>query len=471
MADLSGEMAKNANSLSQMLSSLRPDGLAKLVDGLERDREKGGRMPHEAIMSKLRPMLARLGGRRPGKTKPLRLFCTPFETMLTSGARDIKQQGRIARTSIMPVWNWLSNDLLPDALPDMCTRIERYAERSDDQELQATVALLHETAAKAIFNAIGEVEGRDERLAIMLGGDDVLADARDIAAALLLAPQMAELAARLPRAIDSLNDGMLWTVREVYDRADSEKPGMAIYIPLSVMGRLAEPWQIMRLARQIAKRDDDTMIRGTDLAILGNVMIEDMEAIGLKLKRLRPAEADLADLLAKAKRFADISHGLSREIDIRRWGEWGQRLLAARNKVSTTIAVIMARFLRDLGKALPLKSMGVYGRAGPRQPSVIKPPSEATIAQAEEQLKFLEACRNIGEAIGIHADYKTVRQEIDSYLESYEDGIIEEIRGAKGVELENAREYVAAAARLRHILSGAEAASMLRRQAEVAAGA
>ena len=45
---------------------------------------------------------------------PLRLFCLPFQDLLSSESRKSKQKGVIARATVLPLWRWLSETLLPD---------------------------------------------------------------------------------------------------------------------------------------------------------------------------------------------------------------------------------------------------------------------------------------------------------------------------------------------------------------------
>ena len=79
---------------------------------MEADRLLDGHaLPHEAILEGLRPALR--GANAARTPTPLRLFCRPFEDILTSGPRKTKQKASIARSSLLPVWLWLGRDLIP----------------------------------------------------------------------------------------------------------------------------------------------------------------------------------------------------------------------------------------------------------------------------------------------------------------------------------------------------------------------
>ncbi|MEY4708110.1 MAG: hypothetical protein RJB58_1833 [Pseudomonadota bacterium] len=87
---------------------------ARLALAVEVDRLLEGRgLPHDDILSGLRPVLRRDHHDR--TLTPLRLFCRPFQDLLSCAPRRAKQKGCIARGSLVPVWNWVSQTLVPDA--------------------------------------------------------------------------------------------------------------------------------------------------------------------------------------------------------------------------------------------------------------------------------------------------------------------------------------------------------------------
>src|SRR5215212_390380 len=91
-----------------------PDHVAsRLAKAVEVDRLIGGTaLPHDEILRALRPQLKGSGSRTRRVPTPQRLFCRPFEDLLISGERKTKQKGRIARSSVDPIWQWLARDLM-----------------------------------------------------------------------------------------------------------------------------------------------------------------------------------------------------------------------------------------------------------------------------------------------------------------------------------------------------------------------
>src|ERR1700759_372147 len=109
--------------LKNFLGALPEQAAVKLAHAIEMDRMMDGKaLPHDAILMGLRPSLKQLHGSARTKT-PLRLFCQPFEDLLTSDKRDKKQKGVLARMSVAPVFPWLSGALLPNETNTYCREI------------------------------------------------------------------------------------------------------------------------------------------------------------------------------------------------------------------------------------------------------------------------------------------------------------------------------------------------------------
>src|SRR5690242_19580906 len=101
-----------AGLLKAFLGALPGPAAARLAMAVEVDRLTDGHgLPHDEILEGLRPILLRENYTR--TPTPLRLFCRPFQSLLSSAPRKTKQKGVIARSALMPIWNWISQTLLP----------------------------------------------------------------------------------------------------------------------------------------------------------------------------------------------------------------------------------------------------------------------------------------------------------------------------------------------------------------------
>lgn len=459
--------------LANYLAQLPQPTVLKLASGLERERLRGtAGLPYEMILSGLRPLLASFTGKRPGAPDAVRQFCRPFEDLLVDADEDGVRQGRISRSSVMRVWAWLEGDLMPDALPDLKARIADHTLKGDDIALEAAVAVMHASAASAIRAAIEEARqdaAKRKQAEKRLGGESGFEDACEIASVLSVAPSMLQLQAALPKRIDDFSDRMVAILKDAYEKLSDVSAADALYLPFAVMARLKEPSQILRFVRKVAHQRNDMIISRCDLSVFGEHLLADMEKIARRAEALRPGHADLDVLLDDVRSFAHLSKGFAAEIDLRRNGEWGQRLLATRARLSAAISQEMSRFETELVRAFPFHQFGQYGRGGPMRPDLAKAPDRARIERVMACLRFVNGVTPICEPLGAQSHCRSIRQQIDTYLASYEDRLLEEMRVARGTARTNAQEFVEAAARLHETIGEDAQAEILRRRGQVAA--
>lgn len=461
--------------LNDYLSRLSPSIAAKLAQGLERERLRGANgLPYDLILSSIRPLLANVGGARIGTPGPERLFCMPFADLLVDRFDPTSSRKQIRRGSIAPVWLWLEKELLPDTLPDIIRRLVAQTLETDEAARGGTLAVLYATCSTAILAAV-DAARRDtaERRKIerLLGGEHVLDDALEMARALSVASFMLAVHKELPSRIADFDEALVARVGEIYNEARHASMENGIYVPFAVMARLEEPWQILRLARKLVGFGNDAAVSRSGLAELGEIFLRELENIADTMSKRRVGTSDLDEMRVQIGRFAEVSQGFIREIDIRRCSDWGHRILAARARLSAAIAEEMSRFELELARALPLHQIGSYGKNGPRRPDVTKAPNFSRAERAAACLRFVtEVCPSV-ESIGAQAHCKTVHQQIETYLQSYEDGLIEELRRSKGAERANAQAYLDIVVGYREVMGATGMAQTLRRRGQVAAAA
>jgi hypothetical protein len=190
--------ADKALLLSGYLGGL-PDPIAlRLAKAVEIDRLAGGKnLPHDDILAALRPQL-RSAGRARRTATPLRYFCNPFEDLLVA-ERTVKQKGRIARSSIAAVWEWLAGELIPDEHTKLITAIREAILKDSDSEIRDVCELLWSSASTAIQAALRNEKRR--AAALRAFGPDVVEDAAEMALMLSAGPEIVALQSKLPKPI------------------------------------------------------------------------------------------------------------------------------------------------------------------------------------------------------------------------------------------------------------------------------
>ena len=455
-------------ALRAFLGNLPEHIAVRLAKAIEVDRLGDGIvLPHDAILDGLRPILRR--GTNVARTAtPLRLFCKPFEDLLVSGPRKDKQKGRIARASVAPVWKWLANTLLPDAHAEyvQTTKAAAYAYRLD--EANAAAASYWKQASQALRAALeGDANRKAARL--VLNGEVVAADAREMSLMLAAGDAVRELHAVLPKPTPALTEDLVWSLRGIYDGLLETAPDSAPYVAVAAMNRLAHPWEALRLPLTISRQTQDTLISNTDMGLVGEILLADMESHAVQIHSARQPEFDATALVRHVAGFAALSNGIVKEIEMRRDGRWGQRLMKDRAAVAEMMESFVKRAPREILAALPTLKTGSYA-GGPRAPDLSRPLDPEKIARARRYAELVVGCRPVAAAASFGAALGDARDEVIVSLRPYCEDIVKELRETDGERRRIAEQYFEMAAELTTQFLSAEEGEFLRRRGRAALG-
>lgn len=455
--------------LTGFLATLPEPVAARLAKAVEVDWLAGGKaLPHEDIMLALRPALRRaLKAER--TLNPLRLFCTPFEDLLSSWARKEKVKGRIHRESVLPVWNWLSHTLAPDALNRYSLGVKTAVMSLDKENVRARALEFWPVAAAAISKAL-DSESKRKAARNVLGNAMIVADAQEMACLLASAEEFSNLQDVLPRGTATLSEDMLWTLREFYDRLTANQPDAAPYVAVIAMNRLAKPWMALKLPLAITRQTQDTLISSTDMGLVGELLFGDLEEHAAALRAAKPqAPFDPDELVMRLTRFTAVSGGIVKEVEMRRDGKWGQRLMKDRAFVAEIMESFMERAEREVTLAIPTLKTGAYA-GGPRAPDLHRAPDPDKIHRAICYAKLVAGCRPVAAAASFGAGQKETADLLGVMLKTYSEDIVKELRGAEGDHRANAEAFFNVAVELATILFSPEEGEFLRRRGRAALG-
>jgi hypothetical protein len=446
-----------------------PEGIAlRLARAVELDRLADGKMlPHDLILDGLRPVLRQAGNVERTPT-PLRLFCQPFADLLTSKPRKEKLTGRIAHSSISAVWNWLSQVLLPEETARYVTEVKAdiLGFRADNAQL--TAQRFWPLASSEILTALSSTSSATNRATrTALGGDLVVADAREIALMLSIGPHIMDMQRKLPVPTQVLSDDILRSLRATYDAVVEEMPDAAPLLAVVVMNRLARPWEALRLPLSISRQTQDTLISNTDMGLVGEILFADIEEHAVAVRAARQPQFEPDDLVTHIAAFATLSSGLVKEVEMRRSGKWGQRLLQDRAALAEVMDEYMERAPREMLAALPTIKIGNYS-GGPRVPDLRQAPNPEKVERALRYAKLISGCKSFAAQGSFGAALADAQDEVATVLRTYCDDMLRELRSAEGERREHAEQYFALAADLTGFLLSPEEGEFLRRRGRAA---
>jgi len=460
--------AQKTGLLTQFLGTLPEHLASRLAKAVEVDRlSDGATLPHDVILQGLRPVLRR-GDTRDRTPTPLRLFCRPFEDLLTSAPRREKQKARIARASVTPMWLWVSGTLLPQAAQAYTEESKLLLVSSKPEEARDRAVAFWNEVSVAVRNALSTDAGR-KQARVAMNGDLGVADALEIALLLSVGGEILDLQDNLPKPVPAFTDDLIRMARGTYDRFVATVPDAAPYVAVIVMNRLYRPWEALRLPLLVSRKQQDTLISSTDMGLVGELLFGDLDKLSQAIRSTHHVQFDAEEMVGNVASFAELSSAIVKEIAVRRDGKWGQSLLKDRAEVGNVMDTFMERASKEIAGALPMHKSGSF--AGVRVPDFSRPVDPERIERALRYAKLVAGCKPFASAASFAVSLKDAQDEAIDYLRRYNDDLVKELRSSDSSRRQIVQEYLALATELTAILFSEQEADLLRRRGRAALAA
>ncbi len=388
---------------------------------------------------------------------PLRLFCRPFEDLLVSATRATKQKGRIARATIMPVWQWLGASLMPKATQAYSSELKSLLIAFKPDAARARAAMFWTEASTAIADSLSTEGGRN-LARTTLGGTLVVEDALEMALLLGVGSEILDLQDKLPRPVPTFSEDLVWAAREVYDRFVATAPDAAPYVAVIAMNRIARRWEALRLPALVARASADTLVASTDLGMVGDILFGDIDALSKAVRSARHPRFDADALIDNVASFAELSSAVVKEMAVRRDGKWGQGLLKDRAEVGNVMDEFMERAPKEITGALPTQRQS-------------RPVDPEKIERALRYATLIAGCKPFAAAGSFAASLEKAQKLAADCLRRYSDDAVGELRAVQEPRRQLMQDQLSLAAELTSMLCGEEEADLLRRRGRAALAA
>ena len=263
-----------------------------LVTELERGMLRGDEAAgNEFVLQELRRTIRAAGQAVPRIGDASRLFFAPLEPFLIDDGADHKRVGRLARVSLEPIWEWIGRDLMPAEAKALSDDINRALVADDGVKAELLTRALHERAIQRIketIDAAGADEKMRRRLVVQVGTPRAFEDVDSLLRILVLRDVLGDLARRrLPKHLRTFEREQIDQVKALVEAAAAQKsPDLAarktdIFVCglVLVMGRLALPWQLIRLATCAAESDDAARVAETPFANAVAIVLSEIECM------------------------------------------------------------------------------------------------------------------------------------------------------------------------------------------------
>lgn len=247
-------------------------------------------------------------------------------------------------------------------------------------------------------------------------------------------------------------------MRDLYDALSKRNSDAAPYVAVVAMNRLQRPCEALRLPMLVCRQTNDALISKTDMGLVGEILFARMDALQAAIMATRPSAFDAETLVAQVANFSELSSSVVKEIEVRRNGPWGQRLLKDRAAVGNVMEGFMDRAAKEVAAALPMQK-GASDFTRPIAPE--------KRANALNYARLVGGARHFAAAASFAAKHKTASEDIGHHLRLYVEEAVRELKceGERRAAVEFQLNYCA---ELASILFSAEEAELIRRRVRAA---
>jgi hypothetical protein len=442
--------------------TLKPEARAMLVTELERGMLRGDEAAgNELVLQELRRTIRAAGQAVPRIGDAARLFFAPLEPFLIDDAADHKRVGRLARVSLEPIWEWIGRDLMPAEAKALSDDINRALVADDGAKAELLTRALHEREIQRIketIDAAGADEKMRRRLVVQVGTPRAFEDVDSPLRILVLRDVLGDLARRLPKHLRTFEREQIDQVKALVEAAAAQKsPDLAarktdIFVCglVLVMGRLALPWQLIRLATRAAESDDAARVAETPFADAVAIVLSEIECMVSELRVELKARRPVTSLL---KGIHDAARGLRTEMDLSVNSPWSRQLAAIRTDIS---ALLKAEIESTPGRVRRLLRLRLPNRIAPR--SLL---DAIDVSDTEMLVEFVDACRSYANELAVNEVTARTWLELQHYLETADKGLLDALRQAGDADRPFRQSQAEAAIRFCRTVFGADYAGLL----------
>lgn len=349
-----------SDRLQEFLQRLTAPTRNNLLSELERLELCGTEIPGSAaVMERLRAEF-RPNGQAPQRgLAPARYFFAPLELLLNEGAPEHANTGRIQRSSLSPIWEWISRDLLPTMARDYTKQMTELVAADKQREARQAAAAFQTKVIKSLENTVGSPDGAEQirtRLSTYTASRVVYDDLVKIVAALRAQDALSKFNEALPARLGKFEDDQVEKIAVLLDAFAKNHADQVPFALTLVARRLKSPWQLIRLATKAAPTKNAAEIAATPFAIAVSMVldrIEDCRAIlrvALRNERILVAREILVMVY-------DTEYALRVRIDQLNGSEWGQRLDRLMASIAELVESEVSRFPDNVGHILGSRSL------------------------------------------------------------------------------------------------------------------
>jgi hypothetical protein len=341
-----------ADRLSEFLQKLTPLSRSCLLSEIERLELCGVDIPGSSdILAKLRAEFRKDGSTQSRAGSPSRHFFMPLESFLINSAPEHANPGRISRSSLVPLWEWICRDVLPTMARDYNKAIGDLDATNNSKELLKIASAFQTKIVKVLENTLASSNGTElarANLAQYTGSSTAFDDVVKMLHVLRARDALLKFDAKLPQRLSKFDDGQVARITPLLDSLRKANADAVPFALTLVAKRLKPGWQLIRLATKAAASKNAADIAMTPYAVALTMVLDQLDdkrtalRIALKHNRVIVAKALLTEIY-------DTEYALQVRIDQFEESNWGLRLRQIMEGISALVEAEVSRFPQEVG--------------------------------------------------------------------------------------------------------------------------
>jgi hypothetical protein len=443
------------------LQELGPQARAMLLAELERSHLLGNELPGVDLI--LRALLPETeDAPRAMRTHPqARLFFAPLEPFLFDAGTARRRLGRVERSALVPIWQWIGRDVAPDATRTFESDVAAAMTARDSARMASLTRAFQDEIAYAlgaIIAGVPQEERARRRLAGQVGTADAFRDLHILHTVLTHRDTLAALAERIPANIYLLEGELLRSVYAAVRVTVAAHPALLSPALGLVMNRLTIPWHLIRLT--VASAQSGVGLVQSPLAYAVTFVLSYLASVAEELRAALKA-GRFAHAAVLLKRLHDSIRGIRTELDLSRASAWARELAALLGEVSD---ILQSEIETVPGRVRRLMR--------PRKASEIRPESTLDPVEVQEtqaQIAFVGVCRNYASELAINHPASHAHSTLKSLVDAGMPALVDALRGTGATERSFRQSQIDAAISFAEVLFGPDYAAAVAKAAALSA--
>ena len=447
--------------LRDYLAQLPPQSQALLMREFERAIERGEDMAvANFVLEQLRKVVRGADEdeeARPRTDDPARLLFAPLEPYLVESNFPVRV-GQIRRTSLVPIWQWLERDGAPEAARGFAAALAEIRQSGSTAGLEAATRKFQLAAADAIINVATPVAGDDrQRTLSRIGSPNIVEDMISVGSVLRARETLDTLGTRMPGQMRVFSDSQIASVSAALNVPTLQTPQLLPFALSLIMLRLAQPWQIIRLAVKMAASDDELRVAATPYGVAVTIALHDLSFLTACV-RTDIRRGHFEDVGEPLKILHDGVRGLRTELDLRNDSAWGRQLTAIRAEISTA--------LKSEIESVPGRVRRILRQRPDKDIASAPKIDMSEVEEIAALIDFVAVCRTYASELAINEVTLRTYSDLQHYVEQSTESLVQALRGGDLQARAFRQTQAKAAIRFCEILFGHDYASLMSRAAE-----